>query len=58
MRNTGLDEAETGIEIAKRNISNLGYAEDTTVIAESEELKNLLMKVKEEKKSWLKTQHS
>ena len=58
MRNDGLDEAQAGIKIAKRNISNLGYAEDTTVIAESEELKNLLMKVKEEKKSWLKTQHS
>ena len=58
MRNTGLEEAQAGIKIARRNISNLGYAEDTTVIAESEELKNLLMKVKEEKKSWLKTQHS
>ena len=55
MRNTGLDEAETGIKIAKRNISNLGYAEDTTVMVESEELQSLLMKVKEEKKSWLKT---
>ena len=58
MRNTGLDEAETGIKIAKRNISNLGYAEDTTVMVESEELQSFLMKVKEEKKSWLKTQHS
>ena len=58
MRNTGLDEAETGIKIAKRNISNHGYAEDTTVMVESEELQSLLMKVKEEKKSWLKTQHS
>ena len=48
MRNTGLDEAETGIKIAKRNISNLGYAEDTTVMVESEELKSLLMKLKEE----------
>ena len=58
MRNTGLDEARAGIKIAGRNISNLGYAEDTTVMVESEELQSLLMKVKEEKKSWLKTQHS
>ena len=48
MRNTGLDEAQAGIKIAGRNINNLGYADDTTLIAESEELKNLLMKVKEE----------
>ena len=48
MRSTGLDEAETGIKIARRIISNLGYAEDTIVMAESEELKSLLMKVKEE----------
>ena len=47
MRNTGLDEAQTGIKIAGRNISNLRYADDTTLMAESEEeLKNLLMKVK------------
>ena len=60
MRNTGLDEAQAGIQIAGRNISNLRYADDTTLIAESnEELKSLLMKVKEESgKSWLKTQHS
>ena len=46
---TGLDEAQTGIKIARRNISNLRYADDTTLKAESEEeLKNLLMKVKEE----------
>ena len=48
-RNEGLDEAETGIKIARRNINNLRYADDTTVMAESkEELKSLLMKVKEE----------
>ena len=49
MRNTGLDEAQTGIKIAGRYISNLRYADDTTLMAESEEeLKNFLMKVKEE----------
>ena len=49
MRNTGLDEAQAGIQIAGRNISNLRYADDTTLMAESnEELKSLLMKVKEE----------
>ena len=49
MRNTGLDEAEFGIKIAGRNINNLRYANDTTIMAESEEeLKSLLMKVKEE----------
>ena len=48
MRNTGLDEAQAGIKIAKRNINNLRYADDTTLMAESEELKSLLMKVKEE----------
>ena len=48
MRNTGLDEAQTGIKIAGRNINNLWYADDTTLVAESEELKSLLMKVKEE----------
>ena len=49
MRNTGLDEAQAGIKIARRNINNLRYADDTTLMAESEEeLKNLLMKVKEE----------
>ena len=46
--NTGLDEAQAGIEIAGRNINNLRYADDTTLMAESEELKNLLMKLKEE----------
>ena len=48
MRNTGLNEAQAGIKIAGRNISSLRYSDDTTLMAESEELKNLLMKVKEE----------
>ena len=48
MRNAGLDEAQAGIKIAGRNTSNLRYADDTTLMAESEELKSLLMKVKEE----------
>ena len=48
MRNTGLEEAQAGIEIARRNINNLRYADDTTLMAETEELKSLLMKVKEE----------
>ena len=60
MRNAGLEEAQAGIKIARRNINNLRYADDTTLMAESEEeLKSLLMKVKEEsEKSWLKAQHS
>ena len=48
MRNTGLDEVQAGIKIAGRNINNLRYADDTTLVAQSEELKSLLMKVKEE----------
>ena len=48
MRNAGLEEAQAGIKIARRNINNLRYADDTTLMAESEELKRLLMKVKEE----------
>ena len=48
MRNAGLEEAQTGIKIARRNINNLRYANDTTLMAESKELKSLLMKVKEE----------
>ena len=48
MRNAGLDEAQDGIKIVRRNINNLRYADDTTLMAESEELKSLLMKVKEE----------
>ena len=52
MRNAGLEEAQTGIKIAGRNINNLSYADDTTLMAESEEeLKSLLMKVKEEKEN-------
>ena len=60
MRNGGLDEVHAGIKISGRNINNLRYADDTTLMAESEEeLKNLLMRVKEESgKCWLKTQHS
>ena len=60
MRNAGMDEAQAGIKIAGRNINNLRYADDTTLTAESEEeLKSLLMKVKEEsEKGWLKAQHS
>ena len=49
MRNAGLDEAQAGIKIAGRNIDNLRYADDTTLMADSEELKSLLMKVKEER---------
>ena len=60
MQDAELDEAQAGINITGRNINNLGYADDTTLMAESkEELKRLLMKVKEEcGKSWLKTQYS
>ena len=60
MRNSGLEEAQSGIKIAGRNINNLRYADDTTLMAESkEELKSFLMKMKEESEnSWLKTQHS
>ena len=60
MRNAGLDEAQAGIKIARKKISNLKYVDDTTLMAESEEeLMSLLMKVKrEELKSWLKAQHS
>ena len=60
MRNAGLDETQAGIKIAGRNMNNLRYADDTTLMAESEEeLNNLLMKVKEERgKVGFKTQHS
>ena len=59
MRNIRLDEAQAGIKISGRNINNLIYADDTTLMAESEEQKSLLMKVKEEsEKNWLKAQHS
>ena len=52
MRNAGLDEAQAGMKIVRRRINNLRYADYTTLMAESKELKSLLMK------SWLKTQHS
>ena len=59
MRNARLDEAQAGIKIARRNINNLRYADDTTLKAENEELKSLLMKMKQEsEKVVLKTQHS
>ena len=60
MRNTGLEEAQAGIKIARRNINNFRYAEDTTLMAESKaELKSLLLKVKEESENnWFKAQHS
>ena len=59
MRNAGLEETQTGIRIAGRNINNLRYTDDTTIMAESEEeIKSLLMKVKEDsEKSWLQAQH-
>ena len=59
MRNAGLDEAQARIKIDRRNINNLRYADDTTLMAERKEVKSLLMKVKEESEnSWLKAQHS
>ena len=60
MRNARLNEAQAGIKIARKNINNLRYVDDTTLMAESkEELRSLLMKVKEEsEENWLKTQHS
>ena len=60
MKNAGLDESQAGIKISWRNINNLRYLDDTTLKAENEEeLKSLLMRVKEEsEKNWLKTQHS
>ena len=59
MRDTGMGKAQAAIKIAGRNINNLRYADDTSLMAESEdELKNLLMKVKEKWKSWVKIQHS
>ena len=54
MRNAGLDEIQAGITIARRNINNLRYADDTTLMAESEELKSISMKVKESEKTGLK----
>ena len=60
MRNTGLEKAQAGIKMSGRNINNLRYADDITLMAESEEeLKSLLMKVKEEsEKNWLKAERS
>ena len=59
MRNAGLEDAQAGIKIAGKNINYLRYADDTTLMAEREELKSLLMKVKEEiEKGWLRAQHS
>ena len=59
MRNTGLDEAQTGIKMVRRNISNLIYADDTTLMAESKKTKELLDESERvEWKSWLKAQHS
>ena len=59
IQNAGLDEVQAGIKIAERNNNNLRYADDTNLMAESEEeLKSLLIKVKEESEIWLKAQHS
>ena len=59
MRNPGLEETQAGVKIARRNINNLRYADDTTLMAESEEKLKSLLKVKRgEWKSWLKAQHS
>ena len=59
MRNAGLDKAQAAIKIAWRNINNVRYSDDTTLMAErKEELKSLLMKERDEWKGWLKTQHS
>ena len=57
LQNARLNEARAGIKTVRRNIDNLRYADDTTLMADSEELKSLLMK-EESEKSWLKTQHS
>ena len=57
MRNAALDEAQAGIKIARRNINNLQYADDVIIMAESEELRSLLMKVNEESENWVKAQH-
>ena len=59
MRNARLNDPQAGIKISGRNINNLRYADDTTLMEESEEkLKSLLMQVKKQRKSWLKTKHS
>ena len=58
MRKAGLDESQTGIKIAGRNMNNLWYADNTTLMTKSkEELKNFLMRVKEEHKKWFEAQH-
>ena len=58
MRNAGLEEMQAGIKIARRNINNLRYADDTTLMAETEKLKSLEESERGERKSWLKVQHS
>ena len=58
MRNAGLDETQVGIKISRRNINNLRYADDSNLMAESEELKSLDESERGEWKSWLKVQHS
>ena len=59
MRNAGLEEAQAGIKIARRNINNFRYVDDTTLMVETEkELKSLLLKVKEDSENWLKAQYS
>ena len=59
MPKPGLDESQAGLKIARRKINNLRYADDTTKVGSEEEVKSLLMKLKEEsEKNWLKTQHS
>ena len=58
IQNAKPDEAKAGMKTARRNINNLRYADATTLMTESREVKSLLMKVKESEKSWLKTQHS
>ena len=58
MQNAGLNEAQSGIKIARRNINNLRYADDTTLMAESKELKTFDESERGEQKSWLKAQHS
>ena len=57
MRNAGLDEAQSEIKIARRNINNLRYADDTTLMAESKELKTFDESERGERRSWLKAQH-
>ena len=58
MPKPGLDESQAGLKIARRKINNLRYADDTKKVGSEEEVKSLLMKVKGERKNWLKSQHS